>query len=251
VNEWSEPKEMLDSLIAHQRKLLTGFNGDERCSKERYEESKYPNMVAISLAGEPIRYPYLSDFIKECHNRKMTTFMVTNGTYPDELASLDVLPRQLYVTVAAPNKEVYRQTCMPKIDDGWERLMRTLELFPSLDTRTVVRHTLVKDLNFGWVDEYAKLDNIADPDLIEPKGYVFVGGSRTRLSMANMPSHPEILDFSERLAERTGMAVLKQKPDSRVTLLGRPGTETDVKKLYASEETRLCACRKVISPSDL
>jgi len=58
VKEWSEPKELLDSLIAHQRKLLTGFNGDDRCSKERYEEAKDPNMVAISLAGEPIRYPF-------------------------------------------------------------------------------------------------------------------------------------------------------------------------------------------------
>jgi len=223
---------MLDALIAHQRKLLTGFNGDERCSKERYEESREPNMVAISLAGEPITYPYLSEFIKECHNRGMTTFMVTNGTYPNELERLDVLPRQLYVTVAAPNEMVYKKTCLPKIGDGWQRILKTLELFPSLDTRTVIRHTLVKDLNFGWIDEYAELDRIADPDLIEPKGYVFVGGSRTRLSMAHMPSHAEILDFSERLGERMGMSVLKDKPDSRVTLLGDPNIETDVKKVY-------------------
>ena len=232
VKEWAEPKEMLDSLIAHQRKLLSGFNGDDRCSKKRYEESKEPNMVAISLAGEPIRYPYLAEFIKECHSRKMITFMVTNGTYPDELENLDVLPRQLYVTVAAPNEEVYKRTCRPKIDDGWSRLMRTLRLFPSLDTRTVVRHTLVKDINMGWADEYAALDRMADPDLIEPKGYVFVGGSRMRLSMANMPSHSEIMDFSEHLAQRTGMSVLKEKPDSRVTLLGIPGTETDIKKVH-------------------
>jgi tRNA wybutosine-synthesizing protein 1 len=232
VNEWTEPKEMLDALIAYQRKLLTGFNGDDRCSKERYEESKEPNMVAISLAGEPIRYPYLGEFIKECHRRKMITFMVTNGTYPEELERLDPLPRQLYVTVAAPNEDIYKKVCMPKIDDGWQRLMRTLSLFRSLDTRTVIRHTLVKELNLGWVDEYARLDNIADPDLIEPKGYVFVGGSRTRLSMANMPSHSEILDFSEQLSLKVGVSVLKEKPDSRVTLLGKPGTETDVVKLY-------------------
>jgi len=232
VNDWSEPKDMLDSLISHQRKLLTGFNGDDRCSKERYEAAKEPNMVAISLAGEPITYPYLSEFIKECHRRNMITFMVTNGTYPDELERLDTLPRQLYVTVAAPNEEVYKKVCMPKISDGWERLMRTLRLFPSLDTRTVVRHTLVKDLNLGWTDEYARLDNIASPDLIEPKGYVFVGGSRMRLSMANMPSHQEIADFSEQLGERTGMSVLKQKPDSRVTLLGASGIETDIRKVH-------------------
>ena len=232
VKEWSEPKEMLDALIAHQRKLITGFNGDDRCSVEKYNESKEPNMVAISLAGEPIRYPYLSDFIKECHNRNMMTFMVTNGTYPKELESLDVLPRQLYVTVAAPDETIYKKTCRPKITDGWERIMKTLDLLPSLDTRTVIRHTLVKDMNFGWVDEYGKLDKRGDPDLIEPKGYVFVGGSRQRLSMSNMPKHEEILDFSEKLGDIVGMEILKQKPDSRVALLGKPGTETDVMKLY-------------------
>ena len=234
VTDWAEPAEMLDALIAHQKKLVTGFNGDERCSPERYEESKEPNMVAISLAGEPTRYPYLSDFIKECHDRNMITFMVTNGTHPKELADMDTLPRQLYVTVAAPNESVYKKTCHPKVAGTWKELMKTLALFPSLDTRTVVRHTLVKDLNYGWTDEYAKLDKIADPDLIEAKGYVFVGGSRTRpgMSIASMPAHAEILDFSEKLGEAVGMSLLKDKPDSRAALLGIPGTETDVKKLY-------------------
>jgi len=234
TDEWSEPKEMLDSLISHQRKLLTGFNGDDRCSKERWGESNEPNMVAISLAGEPITYPYLSDFIKECHRRGMITFMVTNGTYPEELERLDTLPRQLYVTVAAPNEHIYKEVCRPKIADGWERLMRTLRLFPSLDTRTVIRHTFVKGLNMGWADEYARLDMMASPDLVEPKGYVFVGGSRTRLSMANMPSHQEIRDISGQLGDRLGFTILKEKPDSRVTLLGKEGMEINVRKLYGT-----------------
>jgi tRNA wybutosine-synthesizing protein 1 len=192
--------------------------------------------VAISLAGEPIVYPYLSDFLKECHNRKMMTFLVTNGTYPERLEELDVLPRQLYVTVAAPNEEVYKRTCVPKISDGWERLMRTLDLLPSLDTRKVIRHTLVRGLNFGYVDEYAKLDERADTQMVEPKGFVFVGGSRNKLSMANMPSFDEIMSFSTDLGERLGMEVLKQKPESRVTLLGHPGLETDVRKYYHLDE---------------
>jgi len=232
VNDWAEPREMLDALIAHQRKLITGFNGDGRCSPEKYAESQEPNMVAISLAGEPIKYPYLSDFLKECHRRKMMTFMVTNGTSPEKLRSLDTLPRQLYVTVAAPNEIVYKTTCRPKRDDGWDRIIDTLDLLPSLNTRTVIRHTLVKDLNFGWVKEYGELDSRADPDLIEPKGYVFVGGSRTRLSMSNMPSHEEIRSFSSELGDIVGMEILKEKADSRVTLLGHTGTETDVMRLY-------------------
>ncbi len=233
VTDWAEPKDMLDALIAQQRLLISGFKGDPRCDKKMFEEACNPNQVAISLAGEPITYPYLSEFLKECHSRGMTTFLVTNGTYPDQISSLDTLPRQLYVTVAAPNEEIYRRVCRPKIKDGWERLMRTLELFPSLDTRTVIRHTLVKDLNFGWVDEYAKLDMIAQPDLIEPKGYVFVGGSRERLSLTNMPSFEEIRDFSLQLGDLVGMKLIKERPDSRVVLLGPEDIDTDIGKHYS------------------
>lgn len=232
VKDWAEPKEMLDALIAHQRKLVSGFKGDPRCDLKMFEEACNPNQVAISLAGEPITYPYLSDFIKECHSRKMTTFLVTNGTYPERLAALDELPMQLYVTVAAPNEEVYRKVCRPKSPDGWSKLMDTLELLPSLDTRTVIRHTLVKGSNFGWEKEYAALDRIADPDLIEPKGYVFVGGSRQRLTIDSMPSFAEIREFSQRLGGMVGMEILKEAPDSRVLLLGRPGMELDVRKLH-------------------
>lgn len=232
VRDWAEPKEMLDGLIEQQRKLVSGFKGDPRCDLGMYEEARNPNQIAISLAGEPITYPYLSEFLRECHSRGMTTFMVTNGTYPERLVELDTLPMQLYVTVAAPNEQVYRRVCRPKDPDCWDRLMRTLELLPSLETRTVVRHTLVKNENFGWLDDYARLDRIADPDMVEPKGYVFVGGSRNRLTIDCMPSFEEVKDFSRQLGDRIGMSIINERADSRVVLLGTPGMETDVRKVY-------------------
>jgi len=221
VERWSEPEAMLDACIEEQRKLVSGFGGDQRCSREMWKEAREPKQVAISLSGEPTLYPYLGDLIELCHRRGMTTFLVTNGTYPEVLEKLHPLPTQLYVTVAAPNVEVYKRLCVPRQPDGWERLMRTLELFPSLDTRTVVRHTLVKGWNMGWEDEYARLDSIADPMFIEPKGYVFVGDSRRRMHMDNMPSHADIVEFSRRLGERLGMDILKERKDSRVLVQGR------------------------------
>lgn len=237
VKDWAEPKEMLDALIEHQRSLIWGFKGDPRCDPKMFEEARNPNQVAISLAGEPITYPYMSEFLEECHRRHMSTFIVTNGTYPERLAALDVLPMQLYVTIAAPNKEIYKSVCRPKISDGWEKLMQTLELLPSLDTRTVIRHTLVKGINMGWEEDYGRLDRIADPTLVEPKGYVFVGGSRNRLSMACMPSFDEIKEFSANLGQHIGMEIIKERADSRVVLLGHPGMETDVRKIYHLDET--------------
>lgn len=221
IERWSEPEQMLDACIEEQRKLVSGFGGDSRCSREMWKEAREPRHVAISLSGEPTIYPYLSDFIELCHRRGMTTFLVTNGTFPEALERLDPLPTQLYVTVAAPNEEIYKRLCVPRRSDGWGRLMRTLELMPSLDTRTVIRHTLVKGWNLGWEDDYSRLDAIADPLFIEPKGYVFVGDSRRRMRMDNMPSHGEIVEFSHRLGTRLGLDILKERKDSRVLVLGR------------------------------
>ncbi len=67
---------------------------------------------------------------------------------------------------------------------------------------------------------------------MEPKGYVFVGGSRTRLTIDCMPSFAEIRDFSNQLGSRMGMSIINEREDSRVVLLGHPGEETDVRKIY-------------------
>lgn len=220
VTEWIDPEQMLDSCISQQRLLISGFKGDPRCPPEMFEEASNPNQVAISLAGEPTLYPRLSELIDVCRRRGMSTFLVTNGTIPEALERLDPLPTQLYVTVAAPNEEIYSKLCAPRIKDGWSRLRKTLELLPSLGTRTVIRHTLVQDWNIGWEDQYAKLDEIADPLFIEPKGYVFVGDSRKRMSISNMPSHKTVRAFGSSLASHLGLEVLMEREDSRVVLLG-------------------------------
>ncbi len=219
--EFSDPEDLLDGAIEAQRRLITGFKGDDRVKLSMWEEANDPNMVAISLAGEPTMYPHLSDFIELCHKRGMTTFLVTNGTRPEFISEMDTLPTQLYVTVAAPNESIYRKLCIPNAKSQWQRLMKTLELLPSLDTRTVIRHTLVDGWNMGHVEEYAKMDNRADPDFIEPKGYVFVGYSRKRLTNENMPSYDKIRAFSEELTELTGTMIVGEQPASRVAVLGK------------------------------
>ena len=215
-----DPKYILDESIRGQRKLITGYKGDSRTKPEMFKEAQQPNMVACSLSGEPTMYSQLSDFFEECHKRDMTTFLVTNGTLPKALENMDTLPRQLYVTVAAPNKEIYKRLCVPLQKDGWKKLNETLELLPSLDTRTVVRHTLVDGWNIGWEREYAKLIEKADPLFVEPKGYVFVGYSRERMHNDNMPSHEKIMQFSKILGRETGREVLAEQKPSRVVLLG-------------------------------
>ena len=223
LKEVDEPEFIVEESIRAQRKFIVGYKGDPRVSREKWEEAMEPKHVAISLTGEPTLYPRLGELIEEYHKRGFTTFLVTNGTMPEVLESLDPLPTQLYVTVAAPNEETYKKLLAPLIRNGWKRLLRTLEILPSLDTRKVIRHTLVKGWNMEQVEEYAKLDTMAEPDFIEPKGYVFVGYSRERLSIDNMPSHDDIREFSRKLSEMTGYRYEDEREDSRVVLLMREG----------------------------
>ena len=222
LKEVDDPEFIVEESIRQQRRLLTGYKGEPRVPREKWEEAMEPKHVAISLIGEPTLYPRLGELIEEYHKRGFTTFLVTNGTMPEVLENLDPLPTQLYVTVAAPNEEIYKRLLVPLIKNGWDRLKRTLELLPSLDTRKVIRHTLVKGWNMeGYEEEYAKLDMIAEPHFIEPKAYVFVGYSRERLTIENMPSHSEIQNFARKLAELTGYHYEDERQDSRVVLLMR------------------------------
>lgn len=216
-----DPELLLDEAIRRQQKLLTGYKGDPRTDQRKYKEAQAPNMVACSLSGEPTLYPRLGEFFAACHRREMTTFLVTNGTRPEALRQLDPLPRQLYLSLVAPSEEVYRRICAPLIPDGWQQIQQTLDLLPSLSTRTVIRHTLVKGWNMdpASIPEYARMIARASPTYIEAKGYVFVGGSRTRMHFDAMPSHQDVQDFSAKLADATGYRITKEKPDSLVVLL--------------------------------
>ena len=139
------------------------------------------------------------------------------------LEKLDPLPKQLYISIVAPNKNLYKKICSPLIPDGWEKIIKTLELIPSLDTRTVIRHTLVNKWNMDtkFIKNYSRLDKIASPLFIEPKGYVFVGYSRKRMTISNMPSHNSVRDFGIALANNLDYKLIMERADSRVVLLSK------------------------------
>ena len=227
-SKYPEPEALLEKCLQEQRLLVSGFKGDDRCDPSMWKESRLPNQVAISLSGEPLLYPRLGEFIGLCRRKGMTTFLVTNGSVPKALESLDEMPTQLYVTVAAPNEDLFKRLCVPQFAKAWQNLIQTLEILPSLRTRTVIRHTLVNDWNLGWEEEYAKLDEKAAPIFIEPKGYVFVGDSRNRMTIDNMPSHKSVREFSKRLADKLSLDVLAEREDSRVVLVGKRGSRLKI-----------------------
>ncbi|MEM2527762.1 MAG: 4-demethylwyosine synthase TYW1, partial [Candidatus Bathyarchaeia archaeon] len=175
VGEFDEPAEIIEELIERRKELLSGWKGNPRVDRRKFEEALKPTMMTMSLTGEPTLYPRISELIVEAGKRNMITFLVTNGTMPEVLENMDPLPFQLYVSVPAPDKSTYLKIVRPLIKDAWERLNRTLELLPSLETRRVLRFTVIKGWNTMNIEGYAKIVEKAKPDFIEVKAYEWVG----------------------------------------------------------------------------
>ena len=239
--EYDDPEGLLERSIEAQRRILSGFGGDGHVDPERWKEALAPKHIAISLTGEPTLYPKMNRFLELCHERGITTFLVTNGTNPDALRHLNPLPTQLYVSVTAPNAEVFRRLTLPAQEDAWERLQESLDIVRTLPTRRVIRHTLVKGWNMGWIDAYAEMDLRARPDFIEPKGYVYMGKSRQRLGKDHAPTVEEVAAFARALSRRTGYLVLDESPDSKVFLLGRRAEGRYLEGLAPSAELPVVA----------
>lgn len=216
------PKYIVEESIEAQRTLLSGYQGVlDRVNKKKLEEAQTPNNVAISLSGEPTCYQLLPELIEEYTKEGFTTFLVTNGTNPDVLRDMDPLPWNLYVTLPAPSKDIYERLCNPTIPDGWKRINETLELFEFLDTKKVMRLTMVKGINMVDPAHYAQLIEKASPTYVEVKAYMFVGFSRARLTIEHMPRHEEIREFADRIAAESSYGVVDESPESRVVLMSR------------------------------
>lgn len=219
--EIDDPKTIVDGCIAEWRDLLYGFGGSETTDMEKYKEVDKPLHFAISLTGEPTLYPKLPELIKEIHSRGMTTFLVSNGTIPgmfQRLLDEEAEPTQLYVSLVGPNKEIYEKVARPLQKDLWEKFLKTLSLIHKFN-RSVIRMTMVKDLNMTNIEEYAELIKKAKPDFIEVKGYMHVGHSQKRLKKENMPSHNEIQEFAKKISELTGYHYVDERKESRVVFL--------------------------------
>lgn len=222
--QWDDPKFILDSCIEEQKKILQGFWGSEDSDKTFLEKAMKPNQVAISLSGEPTLYPRLPGFIDDVLSRKMTAFLVTNGAHPDAVKKLlDHQPTNLYVTLPAPNRELFMKECCPmaNVKTSWENILETLSLLKEFKTRTVIRLTLNKKHNLCKSDEYAKILENSQSSFIECKGYMAIGGAREKIGPEFMASHEEIREFSEQLEKLTSYRIINEKEDSRVVLLGK------------------------------
>ncbi|MGV9205695.1 MAG: radical SAM protein [Promethearchaeia archaeon] len=192
---------------------------------QAHSEAMRPNHAAISLDGEPFLYPYISDLVREFRNRKMTTFIVTNGTLPERIEEMESYPSQLYISLPAANERQYKKVCRPKVRDGWDKIMNTLELVETLPCRTLVRLTAVKNLNIKESDikEYAKVIERANPDFFEIKGFTLQAKAlriNKRLKTEHaanyyFPVYEELKNFAQKFEEVSNFPLIYENQVSR------------------------------------
>ncbi len=233
--EWDDPEAVADASIELQRKILSGFGGNDKVPDRVFDEAMKPRHVAISLDGEPTLYPYLPELIDAFHARGITTFLVSNGTRPDVLEQCD--PTQLYVSVDAADRQTFQNVVKPLEADAWDRLIRTLDVLAEKDeTRTVLRTTLLSGYNMHHPEWFAAMFDRADADFVELKAYMHVGNSRGRLDREVMPEHEDVVAFTEAVQEYLPThPVLKDIEASRVALLARE-PDTMVPELKGGSE---------------
>ncbi|HSB83872.1 MAG TPA: 4-demethylwyosine synthase TYW1 [Nitrosarchaeum sp.] len=223
----AEPKEILTKLMEERKKLIMGYYGDSRNDKQRLDESLLPSHYAISLSGEPTMYPKLPELIKYLKSLEATKsiFLVTNGQEPDMIQRLqdeDALPTQLYLSTNAADYDSFLKINKPKYDDSWQRWNRTLEMLKKLDTRTVLRITLIRNYNDqnDMIPAFASMLKQASPHFIEIKSYMHIGRSTNRLEHSNMLEMDEVRKFSEEVSKQSQIfSIMDESVVSRIVIL--------------------------------
>ena len=244
------PKEIISGCIEEQRRLINGFKGNKKINLEKFKEAQEPMQFAISLTGEPTIYPRLGELISELRKQGKTSFVVTNGLNPEVLKKLqkkNALPTQLYVSMNSSNETLFNKWHRSQTKDSWKKFNRSLEIFPKLKTRKVIRMTLVKGPNDNMKDEmisnYASLIKKAQPDFIEVKGYMSVGFARNRDGMGydSMPTYEDIEDYAKKISKSLGRGwkILDTHEFSRVVLVGKSKSKMKIKKRMKIQKNQI------------
>ena len=216
-----EPDKIIEGCIKAHTTYLKGFGGNPKTNIKKYSQALKPIHFALSLSGEPTFYPKLPELIKELKKRKISSFLVTNGTNPEMLKKLlekKAHPTQLYLTLPASDEQTYKKVCRPSIKNGWKKILQSLSLLKKFK-RSTIRLTLVKNLNMVQPEKYAELIEKSKPKFLEAKAYMWCGYSKQRLAIGNMPLHPDIVKFSKKIQENSSYKITDEKKESRVILL--------------------------------
>ena len=226
-----DPPEMLvEGALQNHYKMIKQMRGVPGVLPERFEEGFQVRHCALSLVGEPIMYPEINTFTELLHEKGISSYLVTNAQFPEEMKTLKPVT-QLYISIDASTKDALKAVDRPLNRDFWERFTSCIEQLALRLERTVFRLTLGRPKDYiqvtylnctihdfglhissfylvkGWnaeeIDNYAKLVLMGKPDFIEVKGVTYCGTSKaSKLTMENVPWHEEVIFFVQKLADQ-------------------------------------------------
>ncbi|MHA1698359.1 MAG: radical SAM protein [Promethearchaeota archaeon] len=226
INDVDDPEQILKENVTTIEEI-----------KKAHESAHKPSHAAISLAGEPTLYPYISELIRVFKKRNFTTFIVSNGTTPEILRNMDCLPTQLYVTLPPPDERLYKKIHRPLTKGTFEKIKKTLSLMQSLSCRTCLRITLVKGLNGltnpSLAQEYVSIIKRSKPNFLDVKGFsvearamllkkrLGLGGSGTTIgeSQPFAPTFEDVYKFAKMISDLGNFPIVRQSRTGRDVLL--------------------------------
>ncbi|XP_061297117.1 S-adenosyl-L-methionine-dependent tRNA 4-demethylwyosine synthase TYW1B-like [Pezoporus flaviventris] len=80
-----QPEMILQEAIENHQNMIKQFKGVSGLQAARFEEAMTAKQCALSLVGEPIMYPEINRFVRLLHQHSISTFLVTNAPFPDEI----------------------------------------------------------------------------------------------------------------------------------------------------------------------
>mmetsp|Transcript_378 Transcript_378/g.1267 ORF Transcript_378/g.1267 Transcript_378/m.1267 type:complete len:370 (+) Transcript_378:207-1316(+) len=196
-----DPEEVLRESLERHYQTIERQCLSPNALEGRKAEAREVRHCALSLVGEPVAYPRIAEFLAGLHRRRISSFLVTNGQFPDALRAL---PRvtQLYLSCDGATRGDLEAVGRPLFKDFWERYLESLDILRSRPERTVCRLTLLRGLNMEEPAAWAALLRRASPDFVELKGATMAGlFAKMGLTTRNMPTHLEVQRFAEALAE--------------------------------------------------
>ena len=225
----AEPEDILAKLMAERKRLINGYYGDPRNDKGLLDESLLPTHYAISLSGEPTMYPKLPELIRYLHALDATksVFLVTNGQEPEVIRRMqeapETLPTQLYLSANAADRGSFVRINRPRYGDSWERWNETLDMLKHMQTRTVLRVTLIRGYNCCQEDTiraFAEMFDRASPHFVEIKSYMHIGRSTNRLERDSMLEMEEVRGFADDIVRYgSSFTVMDESEISRIVVL--------------------------------
>jgi len=214
-----QPDFIIKEAVRKHLKLLMGFKGSPNANKFMIEKMKDVKHVALSLTGEPITYPLLNEILRQFHEKRVSTFLVTNAQFPEAMEKIENVT-QLYISVDAPDKVSLKNIDRPLFKDYYERLLACLDVMAKKKFRRCIRLTVIKGLNDVNVEGYKMLIERGNPDFIEAKSYMHVGASQKYHTREQMPTMDDVMTFSKQLeVTLNGYEIVDTHEPSRAVLL--------------------------------